>query len=288
MSGIGMLWLWLTLFSVVAFSTLDLLMRLLAVRAVNPRAFAFVYNSWGALFSLGFFIVEAVINPVNVSVSPTSATLLFLVILLYGLYERLHFAVRKYVEVSTLATMFRLSSAIAFFGSLIFLREAVTIPKLVGACLVIGASVWVVQNNSQGWRLTRPAVLAFFCAIVLGLAWMVDKPASSGLPASLYSVLTWGLVLPVIAYPRLALRDIIREMDIAKGNVVVTSFLNAAGYVFMIKAYALAEASRVIPIISASVTLSVLGGVFILGERKHLTRKIIASIVAFAGIVLLG
>lgn len=282
-----MLWLWLTLASLAAFSSLNLLMRLLAVKSVNPRAFAFVYNAWGAIFSLIFFFLESVVQPVNTTLSPKSLVLLVLVIVLYGLYERLHFAVRKHVEVSTLATIFRLSSAIAFLGSLIFLQEVVTIPKLVGASLVIGASLWVIQNNSQV-RLTRPVLLSFVCATLLGLAWMLDKPASYGISASLYSVLVWGLVLPVIAYPRLSLKDIMREMKIAKWNVVITTFLNAFGYVLMIKAYTLAEASRVIPIISASAVFSVLGGILILGEREHLGRKIMASILAFVGIILLG
>ncbi len=122
----------------------------------------------------------------------------------------------------------------------------------------------------------------------LGIAWMLDKPGSQGLPASLYSFIVWVAPLGVIALPSLSFKQLRREAIIGGWKVALLAFLNVFGYFIYLKALALENAAKIIPITSSSATLIVLAGIFLLKERTFMTRKILAGVLMFFGILLLG
>ncbi|HCM37979.1 TPA: hypothetical protein DIS61_04985 [Patescibacteria group bacterium] len=130
-------------------------------------------------------------------------------------------------------------------------------------------------------------LLALMCALLMGTAWMLDKPASRGLPASIYSFAVWTLPLIFIAFPKIPLTALKKEMRIGSWHVVLMAFLNVFGYIIQIKALSLGDASRVIPITSSASILTVLGGIFILKEKTSIGRKIFAGILGFVGVILL-
>lgn len=280
------MWLILSLTAVLMFTAQNLLMRVLAVKSSNPRIFSFIFNSWAAMFAVFLFVIE---RPTLADIQPASWVQLLLIagaVLGYGLYERTHFLARKHLEASTIAILFQLSPVIAFVGSLIFLHESLTVSKVVGATLLILASLVVIQKNPQ-LRFNRSILIALFSAFVLGLAEMFDKPASANIPINLYSAAMWTLSLPLIAFPSLTLKQVAKEFKIGGWKVALTAFFNVFGFVLYLKALAMTDASRVIPIISSSATFVVLGGIIFLHERSHFGRKLIAGILILIGILLL-
>lgn len=280
------MWLILSLTAVFMFTAQNLLMRVLAVKSGHPRTFSFIFNSWAATFAILLFIIE---RPSLTDIKPLSWIQLLLIggaILGYGLYERTHFLARKQLEASTIAILFQLSPVIAFIGSLILLHESLTLPKLIGATFIISASLIVIQKNPQ-LRFNRSILIALFSAFVLGLAEMFDKPASANIPINLYSAAMWTLSLPLIALPGFTRKQLVKEFKIGGWKVALTAFLNVFGFVLYLKALAMTDASRVIPIISSLATLVVLGGIIFLHERSHLGRKLIAGILILIGILLL-
>src|SRR3989344_4885619 len=53
-----MLWFWLSIASVILFTAVNLLMRVLAVKSEDPRTFSVVFNAWGGLFALILFLPQ--------------------------------------------------------------------------------------------------------------------------------------------------------------------------------------------------------------------------------------
>lgn len=280
------MWLTLSLLSALTFTVLNLLTRILAVKSTHPRVFSFVYNCFGALFTFLVFLMEGKGVSLFQTLPVRQVAYLSLAAFFYALFERFQFIARKHIESSTLVIVFRLTTVTAFLGSLVFFKESATLSKIVGATLLIGSSLIVIHKNPQ-FKNLRALGVAVFCAVALGLAWMLDKPASSGLSASFYSALMWAIPLPFIALPTLTIPQVKTELRIGWWKIALAAFLNVLGFVLYLKALSLAEASRVIPIVSSSATLVVLGGIIFLNERSHIAKKLIAGALMFIGILLL-
>lgn len=280
------MWFILSIAAALAYTAVNLLMRLLAIKSNSPRTFSFVYNFWGALFALIIFLLERS-TPPDIRLIPWFQFIFIgITAILYGLFERFQFIARKGIDASTLVIIFRLTPVIAFAGSLIFFKEAIEPYKLLGSILLISSSLVVIHKNPQ-LRANPALLIALFCALTLGFAWMLDKPASVGIPASFYSAIMWALPLVFIAFPSIPIKQIVKEFSLGGWKVALTAFLNVLGFVFYLKAFALVDASQVIPIVSSSATLVVLGGILLLHERTFLVRKIISGVLMLIGIFLL-
>lgn len=279
-------WLVFATGAILFFAAQDIMMRVLAIKSDHSRIFSFVFNIWGAFFALIAFILQGGSFTQLVVVPPSTIWLIGLAVLLYGLYERVQFIARKGIDASSLTVIYQLSPVIGFLGALLFLNEQPTPLKLVGATLTIGSSLLLVYKNPK-LRINRPVIYAFVCAILLGLASVVDKPASAELPSTLYSFLIWVLPLGVIAFPRIDKKQFLKEFRIGGWKVALTALLNVLGFMCFIQALTLTDATRVIPIIYTSSIFTVLGGIFLLGERDHISRKILAAVIALIGIALL-
>lgn len=261
-------------------------MRVLGIKSGNARIFSLVFNIWGAFFALIGFILQSGSFAQLADVKPSTFALLMLAVLFYGLYERIQFVARKGIDASSLTIIYQLSPVVGFFGALLFLGEQFSIIKLAGAALTIGSSLLLVYKNPT-LRINRPVIYAFICAILLGVASVVDKPASAQLSSTIYTFLIWVLPLIIIAFPKVEKRQFLKEFQIGGWKVALTALLNVLGFICFIQAITLTDASRVIPIIYTSSIFTVLGGIFFLGERDHIGRKILAAIVACTGIALL-
>lgn len=65
------------------------------------------------------------------------------------------------------------------------------------------------------------------------------------------------------------------------------AFFNFIGFYLGLKAFILADATKVIPVIQTTTLMTVMVGVLFLKERSHLTKKILAGIIAVIGVFLL-
>lgn len=281
-----MLWFFLALASALIFAAQELLMRILAIRTGSPRIFAVVFNLWGAGFALLLFLLERGSLAGLMGLSTTQYVLLASTVILYGLYERTQFFARQGTDASTFAIIFRLSTVIGFIGAIIFLQEALTPEKISGVLLIISASLLLVFKNPK-FAVTPALGYAVLCAVLLGLTSVLDKPASEPLPATLYSFVVWCFPIVIVAFPKITKKEIVREFHIGGWKVALAAFLNVVGYIVYIQALSLAEASRVNPITATTGIFTVAGGIYFLKEHGHLWRKIIATIIAFIGVVLL-
>lgn len=281
-----MTWFLLAAASAFIFAALELLMRVLSVKTHSPRIFSLVFNLWGAVFAIMLFIAEGGSFASLASLTLSQYLWIVAAIILYGIYERSQFFARRGMDAATFSIIMKLNTVIGFFGAILVLGEPLTITKVVGVALIIGASLSLVYKNPK-FTLSEAFIYTLVCAATLGSTGFVDKPASSPLPATLYSFLVWCFPLFIIAFPRVSKKEFVRELKIGGWKVALAALLNVVGYIIYIHAVTLAEASRVNPIVATYGILTVIGGIFILKERDHFWRKIAAGIVAFAGVILL-
>lgn len=280
-------WLYLTLSAAAIFTFWNLAIRVLSLKSKNERAFAFAYNLWGALFGALFFLLLPKSSTQEVNLTAIGVVLLLIAVLFYGGFERLQFIARKAIDASTLAILFRLTPAVTFIVSILFLHEGITVQKLIGMLLVLSASILVVRKSAK-IQLNRPFFYAIVCTIFLGLAYVFDKSATRFFPAELYTLLIWILPVIVIYFPYIPFKDIKTEFRVGSWKMTLLAFLNVLGYYIQLQALRLADASQVIPIVSTNAVFVVLGGIFILKETQNIGRKIVAVLLAFIGVILLS
>jgi drug/metabolite transporter (DMT)-like permease len=279
-------WYIFALGSALFYAATDLLQRLLAVKSKIPRVYSVVFNIYGVLFACFVFVLQGGSFADIQSISIHQYILILCAIVLYGFFERYNIYARKHIEASTFNIIFRLGTVIGFIGSIVLLHEAVTIPKIIGAGLILCASYLVIHKNKK-LHASGPLFVAILCAIALGFAFVVDKPASANIKPSLYNFIVWFIPIVIVAFPGIPKKQLFAEFKNAGWPVALSALCNVVGFICYIEAFAAADASRVIPIISIDGIFVVIGGIFLLKEYDHIWRKLLAMVLAFGGVYLL-
>jgi transporter family protein len=260
-------------------------MRVLAVNSKNPRAFSFIFNSWGALFAFLLFIIQ----PRQTFATPDISIILLVLlsIILYGTYERIQFYARKEIEVSTITVLFRLAPAITFISSILVLGESFSTKKLIGVILIITATI-LASYKKTTIKFSKALITVLICAMMLGIAWTIDKKVmSTEFSPQFYSLLIWAAPLLYIYLPRIPRQDLKTEIYTGSWKIPLLALINVLGYYFQLKATSLADVSVVIPLISVSTIFIVLGGIILLKEKSNIMNKIIAGAIVSIGVILL-
>lgn len=278
-----MSWVLLAFGSVFSFTALDLLQRVLAVESKHPRAMAVIFNLVAALIALLIFLLTGAFRNFTFPDAPKAWLTLLVASFCYGMFERGRFIAAKLLDASVLTTIKNISVLIAFIGSLLLYSEPLTIHKIIGGALIIGALL-LVSINKHSEKLSKKGVLvAVAISTMLGLAWMLDKLGAQYFNANTYNIFIWVAPIIFIYFPQIKQKLIKTELKIASWKVFVLSGLNVVGYLMQLKALEVAEATRVIPIVQTSTLFTILLGILLLGEREHISRKIIAGLMAIAG-----
>ncbi|MDO9028631.1 MAG: DMT family transporter, partial [Candidatus Roizmanbacteria bacterium] len=211
---------------------------------------------------------------------------LLVAVLFYGLYERLRFYITKALEASHLTIINNTSLVVAVIIAFFIYSEALTTGKILGFLLILTALCLISINKIKkiNWSGVLLAVLA---NVFLGIGWALDKKGVFYFNAETYNVLAWILPLFILYLPHIKLNDLKKEIKISSWKIVFLSFFNVIGYFIQLKALALADATRVIPIVQTSTLFTVIFGIILLKEKENLLRKILAGIIAVIGVYFL-
>jgi len=282
-----MLWFYLALISVLFFTALNLLSRVVSVDSHNPRALAVAFNMVAITLTSVIFFATGQHKHFSINASFSAFVYLFVAVLLYGILERIRFYAAKYVEVSTLTTIGTLSVVIAFLGSILLYDEKLTLMKLAGMVFVVVSIVVVSLERNK--NVTRKGIYyAVVSSILLGGAWALDKMGATNFNAETYTIMVWvGPFFFLFFFPTVKLTEVYREFKLNTFRIITLAVANVAGYYFQIKALSFGNATQVIPIVQTSVLTTVLAGIIVLGEKKHVGKKLLAALTGFIGVYLL-
>src|SRR3989344_5750672 len=278
-----MSWTILAFGSVIFFSALNLLQRVLAVDSKHPRAMAILFNVVAALTALLIFGLTGSFRNFALPSAPKAWVVLLIACFCYGRFERGRFAAAKLLDASTLATVANIGVLVAFTSALFLYSEPLTARKLLGGLLIIGALFLVSFNKMAEKSSKKGMIVAVTISVMLGLGWALDKLGVQFFNPSTYSVFVWTIPVIFIYFPRVKFEVIKAELKLVSWKVFVLAGLNVAGYLMQLKALETAEATRVIHIVQTSTLVTILMGIVLLKEKEHISRKIVAGLMAMSG-----
>lgn len=280
-------WQLLTAISVIGLSVSVLLQRvLLANHKTDPLAYVIVFQAFVGVCTLVAALVHGFQMPdLHAVWFPAIACMV-----LYGVGHFVYAKALQKLEASVFAVLFATHAVwVSALGILVF-HESLGLLKLIGAVLLF-ASVGLLIKQPKDVRPDTGTVLGLLTGLCFGLAitcWgYVGRHVADGLSWSVLSFLVPSLLV-LIVQP-----GAVRHMPtLFRGRtlirIVTLALFYAAGCAAMLFAYKYGEFSVVSPLRQAGVILTVLLALaFLPAERTHITRKLIATAICFAGILCL-
>lgn len=285
-----MLWFPLAILATIAIAFSATLNKyLLKGEKVDPIAY-------GGLIQMlvgGYCVLILAFTGFQVTINQTSLLLTLLVGFLYALASATYYTAMKHMEVSRLVIILSLEALFTQVTGFLFLQEPFTEKKILAALLVVFSVVFVsFSAKTLSLTFTRYDLLA----IINGAIYSVTALIDSFLVNNYYSPLTYQAVnflLPA-GFMLLIFRKNAQQIPHLfnwrrKTPLLLTAaFLLFLTYVATLNSYHLGgEISRVVPIMGTQTILVVILEFFILKDRGSLGRKILASLLAIAGVYLL-
>ncbi len=280
-------WLSLALSAVGLFTILNLMQRMLATDSKDQRAMTVLFNFVAGVIAVLVFVIGGGYKSFSLPTEPIAYILLAVAVLAYGLFERGRFVAAKLLDASTLTTISSVSVLIAFIGAAFLYNEPMTPQKLVGGLLIIAALVIVSLGGGKRKISLKGISVSLLIWTLLGFGWMMDKSGATHFNPDTYSFLIWTLPLIVVVFPGIKIKTLLAEYKLATWRVFLLAAINVAGYLMQLKAVAISDATKVIPIVQLSTFTTVIAGIIFLKEKENLTNKIVGSILAVIGSILL-
>jgi len=205
----------------------------------------------------------------------------------YGIAERVRFSASKLLEASILTTVSNISVVVAFITSLFLYSEQLTAYKLIGALLIFIA-LFLVSSKHISQKIPKEGLLlGILMSIMYGLGWSLDKMGATYFSPNIYNIFIWFMPIIFIYLPHLSFKEIKNEFKLAGWKIFILSGLNVVSYLMQLKALAMAEATKVIPILQLSTIVTIIIAIFLLKEKKNILLKIVAGLFAIIGVYLL-
>ncbi len=276
-------WFGYALSAVFVFSFYDILSRHLGKNSKNPQAFSVMFNLLSSFVALIFFIFLP---------SKFEAKTFWLIVIgvvglvIWGLFGRIEYEAHKRVQASILTIFTRLAYVVTFILAVVFLHEGVTFKKVTALVLILVANFLVASKLKK--KDLKGVIYAILLSFVLGFGWFIDKFVSSKWGISFYILLSF-LSPAIVSFllPPLNLKTLRNEIKNSTSLIFILPVINVGGYYLLLKAFSLGEGSRVILVIAFTQILTILLGVFILNEREHFYRKILAGAISVIALILL-
>lgn len=282
-----MSWLLYVCIAVVSFVTLGLLERTIAVETKFPRATGLFFNSMAVLCTALIYTLSHKTLPTLTAIPPQAWLLLAIAITCYGLFERGRFTAAKLLEASTFSVVVNVAVIVSMIGSFLFYQEPITAAKLLGSTLIIG-SLFLVGYQKTDHPVSREGLLVGIAiSTALGIGWMLDKKGTEVFGSDLYGLFIWMLPLGIIIFPKVPLEELRAVLRHKPAATMLMALVNSIGYLAQLKAFELADATLVIPLVQTSLLLTVLAAIFVLKERSHIPQKIVSGVLALAGVLLI-
>jgi len=278
-----MTWFVYTLISAFCIAAYSLVSRYLLSSKGDPRAFAFWTDLTGGLFLLFIVLFE------KKFFIPSLIAYFFLIIvgIIAGTVDSLLMKGRQTEEVSKTSTIAQTGAIWALFGGIVFFNETITFLKLFGVGLIILGNLIVIWNK-QKISLTLGIRYFLIGTLLANIGYLMDKYMSLFISPAFYKSIIFisAAFWMFLGLPN-RFRRLTSEFKLRKGLVFITGILLALSMYFLMKAYQIGEASKILPVYSSSFVLAALAGILILKEKEKINQKIIGAIITLLGVIIL-
>lgn len=246
-----------------------------------------VFNFWGGVSAIILFLIVGGYKNLSFPHDISAWLIMIFAFAMYAMFERGRFLAAKLLEASVFAIISNLGLAVAYIGSFLIYSEELTAGKIWGAGLVV-VSLLIVSFVGKIKKISIKGVLVGVAVyIFLGLGWMLDKWGALTFNPNSYALLGWIIPVFFVYFPYVKRNEIVYEAKRSSWKIILLAIINVLAYYFQLLALSTGQAIVVIPLVQTFMLVTVLLGIFLLGEKDRIWQKIIAAVIGFAGAYLL-
>lgn len=236
--------------------------------------------------------------------NPINYLLFCAAIVFFTISDRAQTTARKHLDVSLVTILLQLGTVFLVTFGIIFYKEPASIPKILGALLIVAANILVIYEGKKSTKLKRqnlwgqitstiknidPYVFTALIAVVcfsIGITIDIGNSEQFNLPFYIMLSLIVPAVLLAI-FDDVNFEQIKHEYNISnKKWYLITGISWGLLIITNLRSLQLGEITTVIPLQSLNVILNVIFAYIILHERKDLFKKIFAALIIAVGIYL--
>lgn len=202
------------------------------------------------------------------------------------LADWLSFVALKKIDVSLYQIINQVRHIFILIGGLLFFSEKITSIKIFAVVLIsLGVIVAIFEKHKitkNGIFITVLSTLFAVGGFLFVKATVVDFSETAAASLEL-------LAIGLLSFSLLGFnpRTIMRELSMQKWGLIISGVLFGGFEVSLFYALKVGEASRVIPVTQSALVFTLIGGIFLLGERTNIVTKIVGTIIIAAGIALM-
>lgn len=282
-------WFLLAVFSSVAYALVSILQKFaVSDENTDPIAYSIYVELLSGLVALPFALagISAIPQSLNVWM-----VVLIVTVLVFGM-NIFYFYGLKEIEASQVNIITSSLALWALLGGIIFYKEVVTLRRLIGVLLIVFAIVSIYWQKNSFKSFGIPQLYILIDAMALAAVQLLEKYIVKSMSPMIYLVIAfWGSALLTAVIRPKEVKNLKHLLKFSKGNLftIISSVLSILSLIAFLYAMRIGgNISAVSPIASSSTVLAVVFSILLLGERKFVVRKILAAVVAFMGILLIG
>lgn len=213
--------------------------------------------------------------------------------IVYAIAPSLYWRVLKKLPASEVQILYTLVGMFALFIGTFIGTEVFHVNRLIGGVLIISAVVLVTKQKGH-WKLGKYALMLILSTVIYGAAVVADNYiiTRSFFTIPFFEIVQFGIpgILLFFVNPKTIRR--VKGVILHKKTIttmLLTSFFFFLNYLFIFKAYKDGgAASQVNMFFSIETVITVIFAALFLRERNRLVLKIIASLLATVGVILLS
>lgn len=275
------------LFYFVAASASPLQRRWLAVNREAPAAgqIHFAFQVVLILAVLGLLI--PFFEPFELSGDAVTIALLAIATGVCGAgYFWANYVAQRHVEAGITTLVSNIYTPITIFLATVFLGEVLTLPQLLGAALLLTGVIVVSKRHRIGrFKFDKYFLLMGFSGVLLGLLLTAERALQIETGFTAGTLFSWwsqclvlgGLTLYTGSRSNYSLKDV--------SITGVLRFLQALSWVILI--FVVGNLSVVSAVTTFKVVVIFIAGALLLNEKEDMGRKILGSVIAVAGLLLM-
>jgi len=281
-----MTWLYLSLGTAICYASLNIFSRIVSVNSKNPRALSIAFNLVSTVMAMILLIFTNSFTNFSLPTKTEAWVFLLISAFFYGIFERLRFYATKMLDASIYSIIANTTVVVAFTISLFLYKETLTLSKLAGSFLILISLLMIIEKKKSKASF-KGILIGLIASIAVGIGMGLDKKGAIYFSPEVYNLLLWIFPLVVLYFPGIKIKEIKDQFNRFFWKIVLLSFFNFVGYYLGLKAFFLADATKVIPVMQLSTIMTVVAGIFLLDEKKNMSGKFFAGIIAVVGVFLL-
>lgn len=275
--------LWLLAGLAVVLNTASKLIERGVAKDVNPLAFSWLNQVVASLVLLPFAFVAWK--------TPSSNSSWLIIIfggILWMILSLCQYTSIKKTEVSLKEPLSQSRLIWALIFGVVFLGEVVSISRTIGTLLVLCGAIVLVFHPERKWgRFSDSGVRwTLGTAVISATVALVDKFALGYFPSEMYAFLAFFVpaILLSLIVPRKK-EAVLHLLKNHSARAISSIVLSAFSYLLFVQVLSKIDLTQLYPFMQLTTVLTVVGGMVILGEREHVTQRLIGTIIIIAGVI---